>query len=74
MHIERLNTIQHDLEDTATHFDALSRMLQGHALYLRHSRLTNSSDDIDFIESRLNGLALSISDLRGVARNISKVA
>lgn len=74
MQIERLDNIQHDLEDTATHLDALSRMLRGHALYLRHSRLSDNSADIAYIERHLSGLDLSISDLRGVARNISKVA
>ena len=74
MQIERLDTIQHDLEDTAAHLDALAQLLQGHALYLRHSRYTDNSADIDFIESHLSGLALSIRDLRGVAHNISRVA
>ncbi|WP_213881637.1 hypothetical protein [Pseudomonas sp. dw_358] len=74
MQIERLDNIQHDLEDTAAHLDALSRMLRGHAHYLRHSRIGNNSADIDFIENHLSGLAVSISDLRGVAHNISRVA
>jgi hypothetical protein len=74
MQIERLGTIQGDLEHTAAHLEALSRMLQGHALFLRHSTYADSSADIDFIERHLHGLAESVTDLRGVARNIAKVA
>lgn len=74
MQIERLDTIQHDLEDTAAHLSALSKMLEGHALYLRHSRHGNNLAEIDSIETRLSGLAASIVDLRGVAQKIAKVA
>lgn len=74
MQIERLDIIQHDLEDTAAHLSALSRMLEGHALYLRHSRHGDNVAEIDSIESRLSGLAASIVDLRGVAQKIGKVA
>lgn len=74
MQIERLNTIQHDLEETAAHLAALSIILEGHARYLRHARYSGNTDQIDSIEHRLTGLAASITDLRGVAHNISKVA
>jgi len=74
MQIERLDTIQHDLEDTATHLAALSTMLEGHALYLRHSRCADHSLEIESIEHRLHGLAASIADLRGVAGKIRNVA
>lgn len=74
MQIERLNNIQIDLEDTATHLAALSRMLEGHARYLRRSHCADHSLEIESIEHRLQGLAASIADLRGVAGEIAKVA
>ncbi|WP_311969905.1 hypothetical protein [Pseudomonas baltica] len=74
MQIERLDIIQHDLEDTAAHLAGLSRMLEGHARYLRHSRYIDNLAEIDSIEHRLDELAASILDLRGVASNIAKVA
>lgn len=74
MQIERLDTIQHDLEDTATHLAALSKVLEGHARYLRYSKCGDNLAEIDSIEHRLDGLAASILDLRGVARQIAKVA
>jgi hypothetical protein len=74
MQIERLDAIAHDLEDTAAHLAALSRVLEGHARYLRGSRCGDKLADIDSIEHRLDGLAASILDLRGVAEQISRVA
>ncbi len=70
MHIERLNSMQRDLEGTAEHLEALSRLLEGHARYLRHA----NSGDATFIETRLNGLTASVVDLRCVAQRIGKVA
>jgi hypothetical protein len=74
MNIERLDNIQHDLEDTAAHLDALRKVLEGHVHFLRHSRCVDASADIAFIESNLTGLAASIIDLRGVAGSIARVA
>jgi hypothetical protein len=74
MQIERLNIIQHDLEDTAAHLVELAQMLEGHARYLRHSRVIDNLAEIDSIEHRLDGLAASILDLRGVASKIARVA
>ncbi|WAH57168.1 hypothetical protein LZ023_29885 [Pseudomonas silvicola] len=74
MHIERLGTIQHDLEHTAAHLEALSRMLEGHALFLRRSTYSDNTADIAFLENHITGLAASVTDLRGVAQNIAKVA
>lgn len=74
MQIERLDIIAHDLEDTAAHLAALSTVLEGHARYLRHSTYADNLAEIDSIEHRLDGLAASIRDLRGVAQQIGKVA
>jgi hypothetical protein len=70
MQLEQLDNIQLDLEGTAAHLEALRKMLEGHIVFMRHTNAT----DIDDVESQLNGLAASVSDLRGVARNIRKVA
>ncbi|MFF7708344.1 hypothetical protein [Pseudomonas sp. NPDC007930] len=74
MQIEPLENILLDLEGTAAHLAALSKVLEGHAVYLRHMPGPDNGADIDSIERQLNGLASSISDLRGVAQKISKVA
>jgi hypothetical protein len=70
MQIEDLSNIKLDLEGTAAHLEALSKMLRGHAIFLRHS----NPGDIPSIETQLSALALSVVDLRDVARNIAKVA
>jgi len=74
MQIERLGTIKYDLEHTAAHLEALSKMLQSHALFLRHSNYGDSHADVAFLENHISGLSASVNDLRGVAQNIVKVA
>jgi hypothetical protein len=70
MQLELLDNIQLDLEGTAAHLDSLRRMLEGHMVFMRHT----DSNDISSVELQLTGLAASVTDLRGVARNISRVA
>jgi len=74
MAIERVSNMQLDLELTAEHLDALARLLKGQAMFISRSRLSDNSQDLHSIENCLTGLAATISDLRGVAQNISKVA
>lgn len=70
----RLNHMQQDLEETAAHLEALSKVLEGHAIFLHNRKITGQSEDRLLIERRLAGLAISIQDLRGAALNISRVA
>jgi hypothetical protein len=72
LRVERLGNIREDLEATAAHLDALALVLQGHATFLRHHSWSDNTADIEFIESRLSGLAAAIAELRGVAETIGR--
>jgi hypothetical protein len=69
-----LDHIHQDLEETAVHMEALFRMLEGHAIFLKNKKFGDQTEELLLVERRLAGLAISIQDLRGAARNISRAA
>jgi hypothetical protein len=69
-----LTHMQQDLEETAAHMEALFRMLEGHAIFLKNKKCGDQTEELLLVERRLGGLAISIQDLRGAARNISQAA
>ncbi|WPP02500.1 hypothetical protein SFA35_25395 (plasmid) [Pseudomonas sp. HR96] len=69
-----LTHVQQDLEATALHLEALHRMLEGHAVFLKHKPCGDQTEELLLVERRLGGLAVSIQDLRGAALNISRAA
>lgn len=69
-----LTHMQQDLEQTAAHMEALFRMLEGHAIFLKNKKCGDQTEELLLVERRLAGLAISIQDLRGTARNISRAA
>jgi hypothetical protein len=74
MHNSRLADMQKDLEDTAAHLEALTALLQGHAMFLRNKKYGDQSEDLLLVERSLGGLTTSVHDLRGTALNMSQVA
>lgn len=74
MHNPRLADMQKDLEDTAAHLEALTAMLQGHAIFLRSKKFGDQTEDLRMVERSLGGLTTSVHDLRGTAFNLSQVA
>lgn len=69
-----LTRLQHDLETTAAHLEALYQFLDGHAKYLKHKPRGDQTEELLLVERRLVGLAVSIQDLRGAARNLAQAA
>ncbi|RYF43487.1 MAG: hypothetical protein EOO38_18805 [Cytophagaceae bacterium] len=53
---------------------ALFQMLEGHAIFLKNKKCGDQTEELLLVERRLGGLAISIQDLRGAARNISQAA
>lgn len=65
--------MQLDLEESAAHLESLSRMLTGHALYLKANQISTHREDLSLVEGRVGSLALSIQDLKSAALKIAKI-
>ena len=69
-----LSDMQLDIEKSAAYFESLSRVLDGHALYLRAQNAVCRQEDLRLIEGQVGSLSVSVSYLKSAALRIAKVA
>lgn len=67
-----LRDMQLDLEQSAAYFESVSKILHGHAIYLKGLRTECRQEDLKLLESHASNLEKSMMYIKSAASRIAK--